>query len=110
MRNPPPINRNPLPTLFRPRPLNRQIRITHQGLPDIIKTMIHMILLRLQHVIVRLVDGAVVHARFEGEEESSHVVEAVQLVEDGDVVDFTCAFAFVDGLAGREGVVRRVGN
>jgi hypothetical protein len=72
--------------------------------------MINMILLRLQHVIVSLIDGTVVHARFEGEEEGSHVVEAVQLVEDGDVVDFTCAFAFVDGLAWREGVVGRVGD
>jgi hypothetical protein len=88
MRNPPPINRNPLPTLLRPRPLNRQIRITHQRLPNIIKTVIDVILLGLQHVFVSLVDGAVVHSRFQREEEGPHVVEAVQLVEDGDVVDF----------------------
>ena len=88
MRNPPPINRNPPPILLRPRPLHRQIRITHQRLPDIIKAVINMILLRSKQIVVRLGSGVVLHARFEREQERAHVVEAVQLVEDGDVVDF----------------------
>jgi hypothetical protein len=70
--------------------------------------VINVILLRFQHVVVSLVDGAVVHARFEGEEERPHVIEAVQLVEDGDVVDL--AFAFVGRLAWREGVVLWAGD
>jgi hypothetical protein len=39
------------------------------------------------------------------------VVEAVQLVEDGDVVDFALdVFGWVGGLAGREGVGLGVGD
>lgn len=107
--NPPPINRKPLPILLRPRPLNRQIRITHQRLPNVIETVINMVLLGFQHSVVGLVDGTVVHAGFEGEEEGPHVVEAVQLVEDGDVVDFAGAF-FVGRLARGERVALRVGD
>jgi len=73
--------------------------------------MINMVLLRLQHVVVSLVDGAVVHAGFQGEEEGPHVVEAVQLVEDGNVVDFAFyVVGFGGWLAGRQGVVLRVGD
>jgi hypothetical protein len=105
MRHPPPINRIPLPILLLPRPLNRQIRIAHQPLPNIVKAVINVILLRSQHVVISLVDGAVLHPGLEGEEEGAHVVEAVQLMEDGDVVDFALdVFGRVGGLAGWEGV------
>jgi len=73
--------------------------------------VIDVILLRSQHVVISLVDGAVLHPGFEGEEEGPHVVEAVQLVEDGDVVDFALdVFGWVGGLAGREGVGLGVGD
>ena len=65
-----------------------------------------MVFLRFQERFVSLVGGVVLHASLEREEESPHVVEAVQLVEDGDVVDL--AFAFVCWLAWRERVVLRV--
>jgi hypothetical protein len=88
MRNPPPIDRNPRPIRLSPRPLDRQIRLTHQRLAHIIKTMINVILLSSEQIIVSLRSGIVVYASFEREQESADVVEAVQLVEDGDVVDF----------------------
>lgn len=87
MRNPPPINRKPPPILLRPRPLHRQIRITHQRLPNIIKAVVNMSLLVLKQLIVRLGRRIVLHAGFEREQERAHMFEAVQLVEDGDVVD-----------------------
>jgi len=108
MRNPPPINRNPLSTLLRARPLNSQIRITHQRLSNVIKTVVDVILLGFQERLVGFVDGVVLDAGLEREEERPHVIKAVQLVEDGDVVDF--AFALVCLLAWREGVVLWVGD
>jgi hypothetical protein len=86
--HPPPIDRNPRPIRLSPRPLDRQIRLTHQRLAHIIKTMINVILLSSEQIIVSLRSGIVVYASFEREQESADVVEAVQLVEDGDVVDF----------------------
>lgn len=108
MRNPPPINRNSLPTLLRPRPLDRQIRITHQGLPDVIEAMVNMILLRLEQILISIARSVEVHARFECEEKSANVVQAVQLVEDGDVVDRS--FAFFCRLAWWERIVFWVGD
>lgn len=108
MRNPPPINRNPPPILLSPRPLHGQISITHQRLPDIIKAVVDMVFLMLQQRLIGLSGSVEVHSRFEREQEGPHVVKAVQLVEDGDVVDL--AHAFVCGLAGREGEVFGVGD
>lgn len=87
MRNPPPINRNPPPILLHLRPLNRQIRITHQRLPYIIKAMINMILLGFEQRLISLGRSIVVHTRFQSEQEGAHVVQTVQLVKYGDVVD-----------------------
>ena len=87
MRNPPPINRNPPPILLRPRPLHSQIRIAHQRLANIVKAVVDMLFLVSEHVIVRFGSPIVLHASFEREQERAHMVEAVQLVEDGDVVD-----------------------
>ena len=98
--NPPPINRKPLPILLRTRPLNRQIRITHQRLANIIEAVINMLLLVFEQIVVRLGRSVIFHARFEREQERAHVVETVQLVEDGDVVDFAHGGGFcVQGLA-----------
>jgi len=112
MRDPPPINRNPPPILLRPRPLHRQIRITHQRLPNIIKAMIDMLLLVLEHAIVRLGGRIIFHAGFHREQERAHVPEAVQLVEDGDVVDlaFGVRVLCVYGLARWEVVGGGVGD
>jgi hypothetical protein len=112
MRNPPPINRNPPPILLRPRPLNRQIRITHQRLPNIIKAVINMFLLVLKQLVVRLSRRIVVHAGLEREKERAHVIQAVQLVEDGDVVDFAFGVGVfcVHSLACWEVVGSGVGN
>ena len=87
MRDSPPINRNPTPIYLSPWPLNRQIRVTHQRLANIVKAVIDMLLLVSEHAIVRLGRAVVIHARFEREQERAHVSEAVQLVEDGDVID-----------------------
>jgi hypothetical protein len=46
-----------------------------------------MLFLVSEHMIVRLGRPVVLHACFEREQESANVVEAVQLVEDGDVVN-----------------------
>jgi hypothetical protein len=88
MRHSPSVNRNPRPIRLSPRPLNRQIRLTHERLPHIIETMINMILLILKQTLISLRSGIVVDTGFEREEERADVVEAVQLVEDRDVVDF----------------------
>lgn len=82
MRNPPPINSRPLSILLRPRPLNRQVRIAHQSLPNVIEAMIHMILLRPQKILIRVAGGVVIHPCFQSEEERAHMVETVQLMED----------------------------
>jgi hypothetical protein len=87
MRDSPPINRNPTAIYLSPRPLNRQISITHQRLANVVKAVIDMLLLVSEHAIVGLGRAVVIHARFEREQERAHVPEAVQLVEDGDVVD-----------------------
>jgi hypothetical protein len=46
-----------------------------------------MILLRFEQILISLRGGVIVDAGFEREEESADMVEAVQLVEDGNVVD-----------------------
>lgn len=112
MRNPPPINRKPPPIFLRPRPLHRQIRITHQRLPNIIKAVVNMSLLVLKQLVVRLGRTVIFHAGFEREQERAHVFEAVQLVEDGDVVDlaFGIRVVCVYGLAWWEVVGFGVGD
>lgn len=87
MRDSPPINRHPTPVYLSPRPLNGQIRVTHQRLPDVVKAVVDMLFLVSEHVIIRFGSPIVLHASFEREQERAHMVEAVQLVEDGDVVD-----------------------
>jgi len=87
MRDSPPINRHPTPICLSPRPLHSQIRITHQRLANIVKAVVDMLFLVSEHMIVRLGRPVVLHACFEREQESANVVEAVQLVEDGDVVN-----------------------
>lgn len=110
MRNPPPINRHSTPICLSPRPLNRQIRITHQRLANIVKAVIDMLFLVLEHAIVRLGRAVEVHAGFEREQERAHVSEAVQLVEDGNVVDlaFGSGVVCVHRLAWWEVVSGRV--
>lgn len=102
----PPINSKPPPIRLRPRPLNRQIRMTHERLSYIIKTMIHMLLLRFKQSIIHLSGVIIVHARFEREHERAEMVQAVQLVEYGDVVDV----ALFGRFAGWELVVRGVSD
>lgn len=106
MINVPTINSKPPPILLRPRPLNRQIRMTHKRLTNIIKAMIHMLLLRFKQSIVHLSGIIIVHARFERERERAEMVQAVQLVEHGDVVDV----ALFGWFAGWELVVRGVSD
>ena len=88
MLHPPPINRKPPPIALRPRPLVRQIPIAHQTLPDVIETMIHMVLLRPQQGGIYLVglerrfgDGGV-----QRPEVGADVDEAVELVKQSGVV------------------------
>ena len=87
MRDSPPINRHPTPIYLSPWPLNGQIRVTHQRLPNVVKAVVDMLFLVSEHMIVRLGSPVVLHACLEREQESANVVEAVQLVEDGDVVN-----------------------
>lgn len=112
MRDPPPINRNPPPILLRPRPLHGQIRIAHQRLANIVKAVVDMLFLVFEQMVVRLGCSVVVHAGFEREQKRAHVVEAVQLVEDGDVVDlaFVVRVVWVQGLAWGEVVGGGVGD
>jgi hypothetical protein len=70
-----------------------------------------MSLLVFKQLIVRLGRRIVFHACFEREQERAHVVKAVQLVEDGDVVDlaFGVGVVCVYGLAWWEVVGSGVG-
>lgn len=108
MCNPPPINRNPSPILLSPRPLDGQVSIAHQCLPDVIEAVIDVVLLWLQQVFVCLTGSVEVHSGFEREQECPHVVEAVQLVKNGNVVDL--ADGLVRGLAWRKRELLGVGN
>ena len=65
-----------------------------------------MPLLRFQDRIIHLSRVVEVHAGFQRKQESAYVVEAVQLVEDGDVVDV----AALGGFAGWQGEVAGVRN
>lgn len=105
MTNPPPINSKPPPILLRPRPLDRQIPRTHNALPQVIKAMVDVVLLRLQQhfldrravvAVQRLLGQVVVVA---------DVREAVQLVEERDVVDGAVFgfFAWGEVVGGRGG-------
>ena len=71
--------------------------------------MVNMILLRLQQRLISFSRSIVLHTCFEGEQEGPYVVEAVQLVEDGDVVDLAYGL-FVGRLAGWERVGCWVGD
>lgn len=106
MLHTPAINSYPLPVRLCLRPLNSQVGIAHQCLPNVVEAVIHVIFLVLQQRVVRLHSVVVIHACLQREQKCSNVVEAVQLVEDGDVVDF--ALALPSSLAGRERVVFRV--
>jgi hypothetical protein len=66
----------------------------------------------LKQLVVRLSRRIVVHAGLEREKERAHVIQAVQLVEDGDVVDlaFGVGVFCVHSLACWEVVGSGVGN
>lgn len=86
MTNPPTIHRKPSPILLRPWPLHRQVPSTHNALPQIIKTVMDVVLLRPeQHLLDRLT--VIAMQRLLGEVVMvPDVRETVQLMEERDVV------------------------
>jgi len=102
----PPINSKSSSIGLRARPLNRQIRMTHQRLPDVVKAVVHMLFLRLEQPVIDYSRVVVVHTRFQGECERAQMVQAMQLVEDRDVIDV----ALFCRLAWREVEVAWIGD
>lgn len=104
MRNPPSINSKAPTVRFFSRPLDSHVTGTHQRLSDVIEAMTHMILLRREQYIVDFMSLVTIRGCFQCIQVSSNVRQAVQLVEERDVVDL----AFLCVLSRRQAVFFRV--
>jgi len=97
MRNMHAINLMPTSILLRPLPLNRQIRMTLQRLPQIIHTMPIMTILDLVQDHSSDIRGIVPHSFEESEVVATDDLKAVELVVKGYGVDLAIGSEFAWG-------------